>query len=113
MRIIHVIGTIDPVAGGPPQVAVRLAAAQAMLGHEVHLVTYRRADAASEGRTSRQLARIPSFESVCIHRLAAPTTPWVSFAESSHWRLTIFGGDLTLGTTRLAAILATVAMATS
>ena len=40
MRILHVIGRIDPAWGGPPRVAVRLAAAQAALGHETHLLGY-------------------------------------------------------------------------
>lgn len=41
MRILHVIGSIDPDEGGPPVIVTRLAAAQASLGHEVHLLTYR------------------------------------------------------------------------
>lgn len=41
-RIIHMIGGLDPAAGGPPIVAARLAAAQACLGHHVTLVAYER-----------------------------------------------------------------------
>jgi glycosyltransferase involved in cell wall biosynthesis len=40
MRILHVITSLDPVFGGPPAIAVRLAAAQAMLGHDVALLHY-------------------------------------------------------------------------
>lgn len=40
MRILQVISTIDPACGGPPVIVTRLAAAQAALGHEVHLLTY-------------------------------------------------------------------------
>jgi len=40
MRISHVIPSLDPAAGGPPMVALRLAAAQAHLGHEVSIVSY-------------------------------------------------------------------------
>ena len=40
MRIIHVIQTLDPAAGGPPAVALRLAAAQASLGCEVVVAAY-------------------------------------------------------------------------
>lgn len=38
MRILHVIPSLDPADGGPPQVAVRLAEAQARLGHEATLL---------------------------------------------------------------------------
>lgn len=39
MRIVHAISTLDPAAGGPPQVVARLAAAQASLGHDVAIVS--------------------------------------------------------------------------
>jgi glycosyltransferase involved in cell wall biosynthesis len=39
MRIIHVIHSLDPALGGPPVVATRLAAQQALSGHEVGIVT--------------------------------------------------------------------------
>ena len=35
---MHVVQSLDPARGGPPQVATRLAAAQAGLGHDVTLV---------------------------------------------------------------------------
>jgi glycosyltransferase involved in cell wall biosynthesis len=38
MRIAHVIPSLDPADGGPPAVAVRLAEAQARLGHDVLLL---------------------------------------------------------------------------
>lgn len=38
MRIVHAIPSLDPADGGPPAVAVRLAEAQARLGHEVRLL---------------------------------------------------------------------------
>ena len=37
MRILHVIPTIDPRAGGPPAVVLRIAAGQAGLGHKVFI----------------------------------------------------------------------------
>jgi glycosyltransferase involved in cell wall biosynthesis len=37
MRILHVIGSIDPAKGGPSAGVVRLAAAQALVGHRVML----------------------------------------------------------------------------
>ncbi|MGA2498843.1 MAG: glycosyltransferase [Tepidisphaeraceae bacterium] len=40
MRILHVISSLDPVFGGPPAIAVRLASAQAALGHDVSILHY-------------------------------------------------------------------------
>lgn len=39
MKIIHVVTTLDPDYGGPPAVALQLAAAQAALGHEVRVIS--------------------------------------------------------------------------
>ncbi len=38
MQIVHVIRQLDPRTGGPPVVLLELAAAQAALGHAVHVV---------------------------------------------------------------------------
>jgi glycosyltransferase involved in cell wall biosynthesis len=38
MKIVHIIQTMDPLSGGPPVVAGRLAEAQARLGHEVSIL---------------------------------------------------------------------------
>ncbi|HVS72628.1 MAG TPA: glycosyltransferase [Phycisphaerae bacterium] len=38
MRILHVTHVVHPSAGGPPAVAIHLAAAQARLGHEVQIL---------------------------------------------------------------------------
>lgn len=62
MRLLHVVGTIDPANGGPPLVSVRLAAAQAALGHEVSILTY--VDPAAEERIARSIARVPGVEQV-------------------------------------------------
>lgn len=35
MRIVHLLSSVDPKAGGPPAVVLRIAAGQAALGHEV------------------------------------------------------------------------------
>ncbi|MCS7034579.1 MAG: glycosyltransferase [Phycisphaerae bacterium] len=68
MRILHVVGTIDPANGGPPLVTVRLASAQAGLGHEVSILTY--VDPAAEERIAQSTARVPGFERV--RRIALP-----------------------------------------
>ncbi len=39
MCILHVVGGLGPAGGGPPGVAVRLACAQALAGHNVTLLT--------------------------------------------------------------------------
>jgi glycosyltransferase involved in cell wall biosynthesis len=80
MKIVHVVASIDPAEGGPPQVATRLAAAQASLGHELHLVTYSHADDGGDERTRRQLASIPHFTEVQVHTLKAPRLVEALFA---------------------------------
>lgn len=57
MKIAHVVVSLDPVAGGPPIVAARLAAAQARLGHEVRLISYRQPQATD--RVDRMIAAMP------------------------------------------------------
>ena len=70
MRILHVVRTLDPAEGGPPQVAVRLAAAQAAQGHDVHLLYHAPAD--SVGRVEDQLAAVPHRELLHFHPVADP-----------------------------------------
>jgi glycosyltransferase involved in cell wall biosynthesis len=70
MRILHVIISLDPAAGGPQVVAPRLAAAQAARGCEVHLLTYRLR--AREAVTTAALESIPYFEKVQRHELEPP-----------------------------------------
>lgn len=67
MKILHVIQSIDPANGGPPVVATRLAAAQANLGHEVHLVAYQ--DVGSEKAIEKFLEGLPGKEGIQYHIL--------------------------------------------
>ncbi len=62
MRVLHVITTLDPSAGGPPAVALRLGAAQACAGAQVAICSYSHPEAAE--RTTRSLAGIPGIERV-------------------------------------------------
>ena len=79
--ICHVIGTLDPVAGGLPIVALSLASAQAALGHPVHVVTMERADRASA--IDGQIASIPGTDRLLIHREAATgRTAWITCRRS-------------------------------
>ncbi len=67
MKIIHVIAAIDPKYGGLQAVAMRLAAAQAGLGLDVHLVSH--GDAAIEAQVKEIGRSIPHFEHVHWHLL--------------------------------------------
>jgi glycosyltransferase involved in cell wall biosynthesis len=70
MRILHVISTLDPAAGGPPMVATRLAASQAGLGHDVHLLRYHAGDA--EPNVARSIEGLPHAAQVTWHALPRP-----------------------------------------
>lgn len=65
LNIVHVIGTLDPRCGGPPQVCAALAATQVRHGHRVAVVT--------ENETAREIldeeyaAKCPGFERVAVH----------------------------------------------
>lgn len=70
MKIIHVIGSFDPAKGGPQAVVVRLAAAQASLGHEVTIISY--SDDEINHRAVKATAEIPDFGKVRTVLLAMP-----------------------------------------
>lgn len=71
MKILHVLPNLDPSAGGLPSVAIRLAAAQARLGHEVGIACYRAADA--QDRIAAEVAAVPAFDRVRLEYLAPLT----------------------------------------
>ncbi len=68
MVITHVIDTLDPAAGGPPRVAARLAAAQAALGHTVHVVS-RRPEEARLQVTEKAVREVPGMAAVSLQPL--------------------------------------------
>ena len=70
MRILHVIGSLDPALGGPPMVAACLAAAQASLGHESQILSYH-SDGADE-RMAKAMERINPFKAVQRQTLPPP-----------------------------------------
>lgn len=70
MKIIHIIGSFDPAKGGPQAVVVRLAAAQAALGHDVTILSY--SDDAISARALKATAAIPGFECVKTFMLPMP-----------------------------------------
>src|SRR5436309_13969983 len=69
MKILHVISTLDPAAGGPPALVTRLAAAQAALGHEVHVASYE-SPAVAE-RIAAYWKTIPHHEMVRSHPISS------------------------------------------
>ncbi|KXF78721.1 hypothetical protein ATN84_02790 [Paramesorhizobium deserti] len=82
MKIVHVIGSIDPAKGGPQAVVIRLAAAQAALGHQVHLVSYGNPEI--EKRAFLAAAAIPNSQKVQRHILPIPTRIERLFAPRAH-----------------------------
>jgi len=70
MRVVHVVSTLDPAAGGPSQVALRLAAAQSALGHEIHILFY--STPADRERTEREIERVPFHDRIQFHPLLDP-----------------------------------------
>jgi len=58
---------MDPATGGPPAVVMRLAAAQAAMGLDIHTLAYGLRDAAP--RLAKSVARVPLIEQVRQHYL--------------------------------------------
>src|SRR6202034_2683125 len=85
MRILHGIPSLDPATGGPPMVAARLAAAQAALGCEVEVVSYRFPRA--QGRIDASLATVPNISKVKFEYLPPLTRPERFLARGARRRL--------------------------
>jgi glycosyltransferase involved in cell wall biosynthesis len=77
LRILHVTVALDPDRGGPPAVVARLAAAQAALGHQVHVLGHESPGA--EERRRRMLAEVPGIERVRIHSAGPQRDPFREF----------------------------------
>lgn len=71
MKIYHIITSIDPAQGGPQSGCIRLAAAQAVLGHEVEIVSYGSGDDVQQ-RAFRAAQEVPNLSSIHWHLLADP-----------------------------------------
>lgn len=71
MKIVHVINSIDPADGGPPTVVMRLSAAQALLGNDVHVVSY--VESSARERIDEAIAQIPGRGRVQLHLLTPAT----------------------------------------
>jgi glycosyltransferase involved in cell wall biosynthesis len=64
MKILHCTSTLDPAHGGPPAVVLRLASAQAALGHQVAILHGPRAQA--HERIAASLRTVPQIDRVTI-----------------------------------------------
>lgn len=70
MKIVHIIASIDPNKGGLQAVAMRIAAAQAGLGLEVHVVSYGNAEVERQVHVIGET--IPDFSRIHWHLLPEP-----------------------------------------
>lgn len=70
MRIVHVIGSLDPASGGPPMVVGRLAAAQAQLGYDVRIIAYDCPQQEQAIATCRDT--IPDFDHITLGNIPLP-----------------------------------------
>jgi len=70
MNITHIIGSLDPAGGGPPQVAARLASAHGQAGHRVRLVSY--AGPGRETEIQQSLSNVPHLDGVELIYLDPP-----------------------------------------
>lgn len=71
LRILHVIGGIDPNLGGPATMLISLAAAQARAGHAVTILSYRQGG--NEERLAKTAALVPGFDRVRVEFLPPMT----------------------------------------
>jgi glycosyltransferase involved in cell wall biosynthesis len=92
MRILHVIPMLDPRAGGPPAVVLRIAAGQASLGHTVYLAhppvaADREADTLKSYQSIPGIAGVqfvpfdPGFSNILGRLLRDPPFPEVDVAH--------------------------------
>jgi glycosyltransferase involved in cell wall biosynthesis len=81
LNILHVIPTLDPAAGGPPRIALRLAAGAAALGHRVTLLAY---DApAARGAIEQELREIPAGDQLKLELLPPPNRVEAAFGRGA------------------------------
>lgn len=67
MNITHIIPSLDPAAGGPPMVVLRLAAAQARLGHDVSIISFDCPDA--DQAISKAMKGVPYIDQVGLRSI--------------------------------------------
>jgi glycosyltransferase involved in cell wall biosynthesis len=84
MRIFHILPSLDPADGGVPKIAVRLAAAQAALGHDVQILVYRRPNA--QNSIDQELRAIPGSNMLKLNYLPV-ADPWEQYTASQARRV--------------------------
>ena len=96
MNVLHAISSLDPSAGGPPLVALHLAAAEAALGCRTRIFSYRTSStpsaasvAASHSAGSRQvdlqlMAPPNACERVLARAARRQCAPWLEQADLLH-----------------------------
>ena len=76
MNILHIIEDLNPALGGPSTVVVRLAAAQAALGHTVNILGF--LDPKHQADHERSIANVPGIEQVYLEVHAMPSgAAWI------------------------------------
>lgn len=70
MKILHVISSLDPASGGPPRIALRLAAASAQLEHNVTILSYDTPSARTQ--IEQEIAEVPGASLLRRITLPAP-----------------------------------------
>lgn len=70
LRVVHAIGDLDPAGGGPPVVAACLAAAQAHLGCDVTILSYRTPEGGPRG--DALMAETPHGDLVNLVSIESP-----------------------------------------
>ncbi|MFO0807400.1 MAG: glycosyltransferase [Gemmataceae bacterium] len=94
MRIVHITRTLDPAAGGLQVYPVRLAAAQAALGHEVWLASER--DGSAVDGTPPAFEGVPGADRVRVGWVT-PSDAWAMLGLGAAWyqcRDLISGADI-------------------
>ncbi len=71
LRILHVLSTLDPRAGGLPAVAIRLPAAQAIAGCELHIASYYTPEV--QPQIEAEIDRVPGARLIQQHFLPKQT----------------------------------------
>ncbi len=79
LTVCQVVPTLSPDHGGPAAVAIQLAAAQATMGHEVHMFCHERPQ--DREKTDAFLATIPHIDLVQFHRVPLTNLPEALFAR--------------------------------